>query len=621
MKPPNNILHYYNILKLLSRNLLLIYFFFSSITFAKNQFDRKNKPNILKVIQLSPSFNEIANGLNPEIAVTFDVSMDSASFDEKSFSVLGERTGYHLGVIKYFDEIKTVTFKSFNNFNAGERVNVTLTDKIVSSQKDSLKGFNWQFRIPSKKVGLNFSGPAAYNGGGYGMQCIDMNNDSSPDIVTSSGIILINSGKGEFNSNWTLDDANVFYPIVIDDFNRDGYMDVFYAGNDGLILGFGNGKGKFIKSYYPWWFFGYISADINSDGYPDIIGFNTSLDYQTYDTTSYWGIALNDGTGHLNDTTLRGQLTGWFQGISSADVDNDGDLDIMVISQHAVIPGIILTGLEGLAIFRNNGNGIYDEYQLYPSCNDFPGFPKYIFTSDFNNDNLIDIAIAGNKGGIALNKGGGFYGECYDTTYIHSFAGGENGGAVNEGDVNGDGWIDIINSGDKFPPEMPNTYYEVEINCNSNFINCRSNNFFSDTLPDVNIFVNTSVDLDGDGDLDIVHSGTGVFVTLNQDTITSVTGIFQQPKEFRLYQNFPNPFNSSTKIDMEINRTSRLKLSIFNILGEEVKILEEKEIQIGSYSYYWDATNDQKLPLPSGIYFIQAKTSNYIEVIKSIILK
>ena len=58
-------------------------------------------------------------------------------------------------------------------------------------------------------------------------------------------------------------------------------------------------------------------------------------------------------------------------------------------------------------------------------------------------------------------------GNAIDTTYIHIFAGGENGGAVNDGDVNGDGWIDIINSGDKFPPEMPNTYYEVEINCNS----------------------------------------------------------------------------------------------------------------------------------------------------------
>ncbi len=47
-------------------------------------------------------------------------------------------------------------------------------------------------------MGVNFSEAKEYYGGGNGMQCIDMNNDSSPDIVTSSGMILINDGKGNF---------------------------------------------------------------------------------------------------------------------------------------------------------------------------------------------------------------------------------------------------------------------------------------------------------------------------------------------------------------------------------------------------------------------------------------
>ena len=129
------------------------------------------------------------------------------------------------------------------------------------------------FLIPSLPKQLNFSDPVAYEGGGFGMQCIDMNNDGYPDIVTSSGIIWINDGNGEFPTYWYLNDTDGFYPIIVDDFNRDDYMDVYYYGVGGLTLGLGNGLGNFNKSYYPQqWFYDYISADINPDGYPDIVG-------------------------------------------------------------------------------------------------------------------------------------------------------------------------------------------------------------------------------------------------------------------------------------------------------------------------------------------------------------
>ena len=137
--------------------------------------------------------------------------MDSSSFDEISFSVFAERSGYHSGKISYVDETKSVSFDSNEQFNAGERITVILSNNIKSQQGDSLNGFSWVFRrIPSGIVPVNFNEVVPYGGGGYFMQCVDMNNDNYPDIVTSSGTILINNGSGVFTNSWFIPDVRLF---------------------------------------------------------------------------------------------------------------------------------------------------------------------------------------------------------------------------------------------------------------------------------------------------------------------------------------------------------------------------------------------------------------------------
>ena len=124
-----------------------------------------------------------------------------------------------------------------NNLMQVRELLFTLANKIKSQQGDSLNGFSWVFRIPSGIVSLNFNEVVPYGGGGYFMQCVDMNNDNYPDIVTSSGTILINDGSGVFTNSWFIPDVDPFQPIVVDDFDRDGFMDVFYYGVDGLKIG------------------------------------------------------------------------------------------------------------------------------------------------------------------------------------------------------------------------------------------------------------------------------------------------------------------------------------------------------------------------------------------------
>jgi hypothetical protein len=155
----------------------------------------------LNVVSMSPDFNEIASDNHPQIIVTFSQSVDTSSLTIINFSVSGERSGYHDGIILYDIDLNEASFLSSKNFISGERVKVSLARGIHTLSGDSLSGFAWEFRIPSINTGLNFDEPVSYGGGGYGMQCIDMNKDGSPDIVTSSGLILLNNGNGQFISS------------------------------------------------------------------------------------------------------------------------------------------------------------------------------------------------------------------------------------------------------------------------------------------------------------------------------------------------------------------------------------------------------------------------------------
>ena len=91
---------------------------------------------------------------------------------------------------------------------------------------------------------------------------------------------------------------------------------------------------------------------------------------------------------------------------------------------------------------------------------------------------------------------------------------------------------------------------------------------------------------------------------------------YLMPTRTILHQNFPNPFNSSTKIKYEIPDYSFVKLSVYNFLGEEISILTNEFLNSGTYEIYFDGNN-----LPTGIYFYRIQTDNFSETKKFILLK
>ena len=93
------------------------------------------------------------------------------------------------------------------------------------------------------------------------------------------------------------------------------------------------------------------------------------------------------------------------------------------------------------------------------------------------------------------------------------------------------------------------------------------------------------------------------------------------PKDFYLYQNFPNPFNAVTKLTIDIPIESQVKISVFNALGQRIKEFINTTLPAGSYQFVWDACDQQKKPVPNGIYYCVFQTQHSHQIRKIIVLR
>jgi hypothetical protein len=90
----------------------------------------------------------------------------------------------------------------------------------------------------------------------------------------------------------------------------------------------------------------------------------------------------------------------------------------------------------------------------------------------------------------------------------------------------------------------------------------------------------------------------------------------QVPSGFKLHQNYPNPFNPLTTIKYEVPELSQVRISVFDILGREMKVLVNDLKRAGKYEVIFNGTN-----YASGIYFLRMSTAAFADTKKMILLK
>ncbi len=94
-----------------------------------------------------------------------------------------------------------------------------------------------------------------------------------------------------------------------------------------------------------------------------------------------------------------------------------------------------------------------------------------------------------------------------------------------------------------------------------------------------------------------------------------------RPSSFSLSQNYPNPFNTETVITFALPHASRVRIEIFNILGQRVRDLVDEQVSSGYKKVVWDGKDNRGKFVTSGIYFYRITTDEFVDVRKMALLK
>lgn len=458
-------------------------------------------------------------------------------------------------------------------------------------------------------------GDSAYSTG-WGCTWGDYNNDGYVDLViaaaNSFGIVnhptrfFHNNGDGTFTKIDSTHFALTLAPYTVptfSDYDMDGDMDLFI----------GSGPA------------GSLARDFN---YRNLLA-ETSLPYLKRLDTGILGTDLVDG-----------------QNYSFIDYDNDGDLDAYLTNYRFGTPN---------NLYRNEGNGYYAKMtsaQAGRIASD-SGSSLSNTWADFDNDGDLDCYVTNDNSFTTRyynNNGDGTF------TRIDSIAVRESGpkyGAV-AGDYDNDGDVDLYVSGAVLTKALyenitnnGNKWVNIKctgVNANRSAIGARvkvkavingqpgwqlrevnsQNSFNSMNMLNVHFGLGNATIIDSVV-VEWPRGGrqvfTGIAVNTRYNLIegmslttgTGSTGI-EQPGSFRLGQNFPNPFNPQTKIEVDLSEDSKISLEVFDLLGRKVGQIAGGRYSSGRHIFAFDANG-----LSSGVYLYKL-TSGYRSETRSMTL-
>jgi hypothetical protein len=132
-----------------------------------------------------------------------------------------------------------------------------------------------------------------------------------------------------------------------------------------------------------------------------------------------------------------------------------------------------------------------------------------------------------------------------------------------------------------------------------------------------------TTDYDGNirwGEQGYTGSGTAPDIGADEFDSSSITGIIiiskDIPRSFKLYENYPNPFNPTTTINYDVPKNIFVKLVVYDISGKKVETLVNKNLQAGEHKAVWNGSN-----YTSGVYFARIEAGSYTHTIKMLMVK
>jgi hypothetical protein len=127
-------------------------------------------------------------------------------------------------------------------------------------------------------------------------------------------------------------------------------------------------------------------------------------------------------------------------------------------------------------------------------------------------------------------------------------------------------------------------------------------------MPEVNVF---SLAVQNNN----LFAGTGTKVWRRplSEILTGVNDMLHSASGFTLYQNYPNPFSSNTGIEYSLSTSGHVTLSVYNIHGQQIDLLEDEDKPAGIHCIFFERPD-----LPEGLYYCRLKIGTQVETRKMI---
>ncbi len=444
------------------------------------------------------------------------------------------------------------------------------------------------------------------NGGLQGGAWNDVNNDGWIDLyvgrLTESNYFFKNNGDGTFTDiapNINADgpqSGGLVMGLGFFDYDNDGDDDLFITqdNNRGNILLRKEESGSFTDISIsagvnlPVMGMGAAFGDYNRDGWQDVYTSNLYENSLLQNSPQGYFYDVADSAG-VED--IPGSMA-W--GTFFFDADNDGWLDIFNNNQSGF-------GNVPNSFFRNLSDGTFEDLSQSSGLQSFNNGIGCAY-GDLDNDGDLDIVAAGHSyldGSILLYR--------------------------NDSEANN--WIQFSLQSDQGDPFAISAKITLYTSTESQFSQVAAGNgYCSQNTLRQHFGLGEDANIDSvvvnwpDGEREIFNipeinqqylltKGTGSATPLNlhEEII---------PDEFGIINIYPNPFNPTAIIQINVSIAQLLQLQVYDIKGKLVDTLVSRNLQKGNHKIIWNANKQ-----PSGIYFVQFNSSSKVETKKCIFLK
>ena len=437
----------------------------------------------------------------------------------------------------------------------------------------------------------------------------DIDNDDSKEIVFGSNdgtlYVLISIGTQElaYGQSGSINGS----PAIID-LDQDGDYEIIFTiyngvNSDGEVCAIHHNGTEvlgFPVNLDEKMMVGAAAGDLEGDGHPDIVVCTWDDNIYAIDNTG----AIKEGFPFVSTNRFNAPPT-------LVDIDGDGDLEIVAGNDSGLLHVLHHDGTErvsydvgddirgGISVADLNDDGSYEllftgyddmihvwnpldavELDGWPIDMEYNSLTEPV-TSDLDNDGDLEV--------ITAMKSGMVYVFHHDGTLFNNFPTDLSGNIESSpaiGDLDGDGDFEII-----FGTTIGLKVIDVK-------------NEKGDRL---------SWKLHR-GNLDRTGSLGMTLVTIDRDGS-------MVPDKFYVSANYPNPFNPSTKIDIQTVDRNYLKVQIVDVAGRLVNTLVDNELDAGYHVVQWNGLDVSGQSMPTGMYFIQVQSGDRMNTQKIILLK